>query len=818
MANNIYIDATANGDGAAAADWSLGRRPIAGDVALFTTAGVGVANNCVFNAPMTCDGLVLAADYGGNVDLVTHNFTLEVSGCTLDGGGTFDMGSGTMTVRGVFDNQHQAVFDDGTSHLIFSGDGNWIGSGLARTLYNVTIDAGVITTLPAAAVSSAVTGLLTVNGEIAITVGKEVYASGTIVTGAAGVISGLGRVYIYRPTAGEGIITHAGTITCGELRWIRGNVAAVLAPGTYAPTLFRVYGDAASADILRLSVGTYNFDCDVQLTNTNAGGSQTFDCLTNTPTVNITEDVLITETAGTCVWTGTIILGGLNNQQYDGDAVAAQPEIAINKITSGNVEFIDADIVWSAAGLTLAETLTLTTGDFDGATNNPAVTCGGLIMDCNNVSMGTGTYAMFGTFDNQHVTTFAANTSLVQWFANGNWLSNGLSRVLYDMTVNAGVVTSVPIASAVCNVQNAFAINGELAIATGRRVSASGPTTIGAAGDISGLGLFRFDTPGGGDGLTAFAGTITCARVEWYRGGVGSVLAAGTYAPTLFVVTNNAVAALVLVLSAGTYNFNCDVELENTRDGGSQTLDCDTNSPTVNITGDVTIIQGGGTAAWTGTVICTGGGNPDITMGGVAAQPSININSAGGTPVFIDGWAGVTFLGTAGIFDPNGQTFAASGNFTTLVGFTAAAAADVMDGCTITVGGNLSFTASAGTPLELLATVAWVLTVTGTTFAHYVEAEYSNAAGGTEIDASDGTNTDGGNNFNWLWDVSSSSHSSSSSSVSSQSSSSSSSTSSSSSSRSSKSSSSSTAILEFPVDKSVVAVGPVDILVSVPTG
>ena len=89
-----------------------------------------------------------------------------------------------------------------------------------------------------------------------------------------------------------------------------------------------------------------------------------------------------------------------------------------------------------------------------------------------------------------------------------------------------------------------------------------------------------------------------------------------------------------------------------------------------------------------------------------------------------------------------------TGDFTTSAGFVTTNAAGVMNSCTIVVGGNLSLTGQSGTLLRLLATSGWTLTVTGTATATYVEVEYSDASGGTEIDATSNC-IDGENNSNW---------------------------------------------------------------------
>jgi len=72
----------------------------------------------------------------------------------------------------------------------------------------------------------------------------------------------------------------------------------------------------------------------------------------------------------------------------------------------------------------------------------------------------------------------------------------------------------------------------------------------------------------------------------------------------------------------------------------------------------------------------------------------------------------------------------------------------------IAAGGALSFTGTSGgllTLAPLTSATDWLLTVAGSASQSisYVSSSYSDASGGAEIDADDGTSTDGGSNTNW---------------------------------------------------------------------
>ena len=108
------------------------------------------------------------------------------------------------------------------------------------------------------------------------------------------------------------------------------------------------------------------------------------------------------------------------------------------------------------------------------------------------------------------------------------------------------------------------------------------------------------------------------------------------------------------------------------------------------------------------------------------------------------------FIGTAGSFDPNGQTITTQDDCTWSSGFDFANAADVMNGCTWTVGksGDDDFSCDGQT---CQATASWTLTVAGSATAVNTDVEYSDASGGTQISAIAASNTDSGNNSNWLF-------------------------------------------------------------------
>lgn len=153
----------------------------------------------------------------------------------------------------------------------------------------------------------------------------------------------------------------------------------------------------------------------------------------------------------------------------------------------------------------------------------------------------------------------------------------------------------------------------------------------------------------------------------------------------------------------------------------------------------------------------------------------LTINGSGTFTFGVNESLGGNFLLTAGTVDFNGKAITTTGDLTIAIGGQILGDADAMDGAVLTVGGNCDLNGESGDQLIFKWTAAWSLIITGTidmdyvTFtpastntmllqvhgvtatASYTVAAYSDAsgAGHTTIDATDGTNTDNGNNENW---------------------------------------------------------------------
>lgn len=240
MAVDHWWLGTTSADHAVAANWSTAGSggapgasvPGTGNEVLFDGNG---NNPCTLSANWTIQNLTTVAGFTAKLDLATFNTPFDDGGnVTLDGGGEFDMGSGSMTVtNGTFDNEDQATFTKGTSTLVMAGAGT-ITTDNTGDVFNVTIQAGAVIGVTDQSSSFDLTGTLNVLGTLNLNqLTRAISSNVTIQTGGTIAAAGNGTLEFNSPSAGEGLITFDGTLSAPVLA--RVNVAAaVFRPGNYS--------------------------------------------------------------------------------------------------------------------------------------------------------------------------------------------------------------------------------------------------------------------------------------------------------------------------------------------------------------------------------------------------------------------------------------------------------------------------------------------------------------------------------------------------------------------------------------------------------
>lgn len=315
------------------------------------------------------------------------------------------------------------------------------------------------------------------------------------------------------------------------------------------------------------------------------------------------------------------------------------------------------------------------------------------------------------------------------------------------------------------------------------QLGASGTYTVDGSlnGDVyTVLGSLTTVTAGGnlelntGSNSFRVAENVDLSALSTFNPGSGEfALVGGTAGPYAVTLQDDAVAQTsfnILRIEDSIRTFGTDDFWGLVLNMNGGTMDLATNDPEViwmvncNLSGG-TVNMGSGTWSIEGTFYADAGttvsgasatlklagtsGTSTIDCGG-KTYGTLTIDAAGATKQL----TGAAVVGactlTAGTLDVNGQTLTCdtgtgSGNFT--VGTGGQMVGTGLNGCTITVEGNLNVDGELGDLLDWAASSAWTLTVTGTATADYVDVAYCDASGGTQITP---TNcTDSGNNTNW---------------------------------------------------------------------
>ena len=411
------------------------------------------------------------------------------------------------------------------------------------------------------------------------------------------------------------------------------------------------------------------------------------------------------------------------------------------------------------------------------------------IFDGTRLDLGSGTWSVTnGTLDYKDVGTFNRDASTVSISGTSVLVNKHFTPgQLYRLSIEAGALVTDTGSGNMLIISNRLDLYGAYVRNTGTLFTwFSADSHIHAGGSLSGSGIFQpIYSQAAGKGLQTMDGSLTISNMWLEVSALGAILAPADYSGVGLtrIMTAGGLGTLGLRLSAGAYTFgNLELQATSIR---NQMLDCSTNAVTsVTVLGDltidmdnpfigyeanVTIDNSGQSVTWDirGDVVnqntsvngdfiwIAGTADPEITFTGTSDQ---DIDFAGATvgKVEVDKSAGTvtlagpltcdSFTGTDGDLDMNGQTLTTTNDFDAAAAFTFNPAdADSLNGCSIVIGGNLTLDGQA-----LNATAGWTLTVSGSAVASGVgNVAYSDASGGTEVDASVGPWVDNGNNDNW---------------------------------------------------------------------
>jgi len=317
-----------------------------------------------------------------------------------------------------------------------------------------------------------------------------------------------------------------------------------------------------------------------------------------------------------------------------------------------------------------------------------------------------------------------------------------------------------------------------LAIAAGITIGNGASVTLSGLPTVTTVDLTISGTLSGGGGTINVKGNWTNSNT--FTSGTGTVAFNGTGTQNINSggITDDKdfynlafLGSTTIVPVTNDIKINSNLTLSNTA-----TLS-NTNNKSFSIAGNVQVASGNTWSKGTGTITLAGtSGTQTINFAGKSVE-DIVIDALGATKQFTGSVTTDSFSATNGTLDFNGQSITSSGNFTIGVGSQVIADADAMNGADINVGGNLNLDGENGDKLAFNWTSAWsidvandadmdyisfntsntnamTLTVSGANAtASYTDVEYSDASGGTTIDATDGTNINNGNNPNWQFNI-----------------------------------------------------------------
>jgi len=144
----------------------------------------GNVTNCRLNLAMTIGELDMQAAYTGTIDGLTDSLSHAITGDITLAGTRFDMGDGTWTVGGNWNNNAVTTFNRNLSTLVLNGTTKTIIASKTKPFNNVTIDGSYT-------LDSATSVEMVVGGAFLINAGKLLILEDTLVIQTATVFGTL---------------------------------------------------------------------------------------------------------------------------------------------------------------------------------------------------------------------------------------------------------------------------------------------------------------------------------------------------------------------------------------------------------------------------------------------------------------------------------------------------------------------------------------------------------------------------------------------------------------------------------------------------
>ncbi|GEM_PF-3193691 len=638
--------------------------------------------------------------------------------------------------------------------LIMAGQNkNLVGAG--NTVPNLTIN-GTAASTTIATSDLAVSGTLSIGADDILTIAssRTLIAQGTISLPAGGTITGVGTLKITSTSGGPGT---TGTLDSDVLYDASdGNISATaFAARTYTGTV-GVYASSSAARTITASSSSYAFNSGLYV-YAEGSATTTFDASVNNPAITIVGDLDFLGAgsgneeikSGTNTWdiSGSANLTGGIYTAASGNTLKMSGTGTLT--TAGNT--LSNLEINSAGAVTLASAVHTVNGNLTLAgSGTPVVTGSTITMTGTNSTITGGTK----TLNNLTIDPTSAGTSTL---SNSNLTVSGTLTIAANDALSISSGLDLTHSGAILTLNSGSSISGQ-----GRLIYQSA-TTFPTAGSIS--SILRFDSTNNDQGMSA---RTYGGQVEIY---------------------NSTSSSRVVTLASGTHTLNSNLQL--IADGnGNMTLDGSTNNATATISGNLTFT---GTGAGSEIVNASSSNNWTVSgalniSNGTFTAPSANLYIGGnytntnGTltnnsgTVVLNGTGQQTLSGTldgSSAFnnltitnnsgsDPEASPSVIFGATTTANTFTAITSSTKIQfnaSSTYTFT-NINFNGQATTTRVALrssisTSTRWYLNVAlaGTKFVSNTDAKDSDASGGDEIPAGDGSNLNSGGNTNWIFSI-----------------------------------------------------------------
>lgn len=635
---------------------------------------------------------------------------------------------------------NNGTFNAGTSTVEFSGATSSLDCS-GCYFYNLTASGTAVLSV---ANNFSVGNILEIatSGTFSVNSGKAVTATSTVRLN--GTASGAGQLIFTDMASGPGT---NGTLSV-PVRFdaTNANIGSTLIPGRTYGGLVEFFANSGSNRVLTLGAGPYTFSGGVNIL-ANGAGNTILQATTSNPTATITGDLDFTGGGGG----SEVLQSGTGTWSVSGNA----------NFTGGTYT--------AASGNTLAMTGT--------GTLTPD---GNILSNLDINSAGTVTLVSGAT------TTVSGNLVLA---GAGSPVTTGATILMTgaSKTIDGGgkSINSLNASSTgSITLQNTdLTVSGPLFIAPATTLS------LGASRLLTNQGLLALNGTMSGTGTLVYAtstafpttGTIS-APLRMDATNSAETLSARTYGGSVEIYNNGGTNRTV-AMNAGTYSFSSDLTM-NVGSTGTLTLDGATNNAVANVSGNLT--YGNLTNKETinfGSGSSTVSGNMDIGSGTFTA-PSNNLNLAGnlaaqdGTfahnsgTVVLNGASQQTVTGSSTTplvlniltitnnsgSDPNTSPSVIFATSTTAATFNALTSSTKIRFNSSSTYNFTSWNVNGQATNSRVAlrssistTTRWMLIAGGSPVTSNTDAKDSDASGGNQVNASDGSNLDSGGNVNWLF-------------------------------------------------------------------